>query len=178
MAPDRGLWKLLATLWRGPGMVAIRFRLLVLRPGLRMVVSRWSTLGLVAISLWRLVISSGSRLGLEPDGILWRRRLGTLAPGNRSVDAVGWRHCGYRAFASSGYEGQNAAELIGRIIRSDISRCHQCSFARDRRALESGKKSGARRHAKSTGAGSASSTRLTNDGRKWRGRPARGRRKS
>src|SRR5262245_14290857 len=65
--------ELLASVRSWARLVAIRLRLVVFRSAVWMELHRRTAVGLVAVSLRRMALPAGRRMGVEPCGIVWSR---------------------------------------------------------------------------------------------------------
>src|SRR5258706_90818 len=95
-------------------------------------------LGLGALSLWRVAVSAGHRMGVEPVRSVRRWRSRALEASDRSVAAKQHRDSGDRAVASAGCKRQNAAKSFGRRVRRDVAWSDWCIAGRQQRGLEGG----------------------------------------
>src|SRR4030095_16201456 len=105
-----GIRKLLAAVWRWPWLGAIRLRFVVFRSSLWMELHRRPDVGLVALSLRRMAVPAGRRVGGESRGLVGSRWRGALETGDGRVGAVGG-FGGNRSEASVRRERQNTAQF-------------------------------------------------------------------
>ena len=87
MVSHGGLWRLLAAVWGGIGLVPLRVWRLVFGSGLWVDIRRVRAMGLAAVSLWRLDFFAHVRLVLEPCR-LWLCAPGEMAPCDWSVGTL------------------------------------------------------------------------------------------
>jgi len=121
--------------------------------------SRRTAVGLGTVSLRRLAVSTGYRMGVESEGNVWWWWSRALEAGDRSLVAKQHRDSGDRAVASAGCKRQTAAESFGRRVRSDLAWSDWCFASRQQRKLEGGEQTVARHHAEPTGRGRGSFAR-------------------